>query len=91
MRVTPRLSGTDGSLGLEAGRRGQKKLTRVTVKKSKLGGWRVEEEFINAIRGKERVTHTDFATGLKYMEWTDAVTKALRTRRTVHLPLDNDY
>ena len=36
-------------------------------------GWRVEEEFVNAIRGLEPVRLTDFDTGVRYMEWTDAV------------------
>lgn len=40
------------------------------------GDWRVEEEFINAIRGVEPVTHTTFADGVKYMEFTEAVAKA---------------
>ena len=44
------------------------------------------EEFINAIRGREPVTHTDFVTAVKYMEWTDAVTKSMRSGDTVHLP-----
>ena len=41
----------------------------------------------NAIRGREPVTHTDLATGVKYMEWTDAVTRSLRSGNTVRLPL----
>ena len=57
------------------------------IPKSKQGAWRVEEEFINAIRGKEEITHTDFATAVQYMEWTDAVTMSLRRREVVKLPL----
>ena len=49
--------------------------------------WRVEEEFINAIRGKEDISHTDFSTAVKYMEWTDAVTKSLKTGHVIQLPL----
>lgn len=85
------LSDTAGKLGLQAGQRRHKKLSPVKIPKKKQGGWRVEEEFINAIRGREIVTHTDFVTGVKYMEWTDAVTKAIRTSNTVHLPLEVDY
>jgi predicted dehydrogenase len=88
---TIRLSGGGGSLELSGGRRRNKSLARIKIAQSKRGGWRVEEEFINAIRGKENVTHTDFTTGVKYMEWTDAVTKAVRTGATVHLPLELDY
>ena len=70
-----------------AGKRGDKRLKDVKIPKSKQGVWRVEEEFINAIRGKEEITHTDFATAVKYMEWTDAVTMSLRHREVVKLPL----
>ncbi|MFP6725331.1 MAG: hypothetical protein VCB63_00650, partial [Alphaproteobacteria bacterium] len=51
----------------------------VQIDPTKKGGWRVEEEFINAIRGVEAVTHTDFTTAVKYMEWSDAVTRSLRS------------
>ena len=73
---------------LEAGRRGESGLSRVGIPKRKQGGWRVEEEFVNAIRGIEPVTHTDFASALAYMEWTDAVTRAMRTGTRVALPLE---
>jgi hypothetical protein len=33
-------------------------------------GWRVEQEFIGAIRGTEKVQRTDFYTGVQYMEFT---------------------
>ena len=76
-----------GQTTLAAGKRGDKRLKDVKIPKSKQGVWRVEEEFINAIRGKEEITHTDFATAVKYMEWTDAVTTSLRHREVVKLPL----
>ena len=75
-------------LVLEAGRRGGRGLSRVRIPKRKRGAWRVEEEFINAIRGVEPVTHTDFTSAFAYMEWTDAVTRAMRTGTRVALPLD---
>ncbi len=37
------------------------------------GDWRVEDEFVDAIRGKGTVGLTDFATATAYMEFTDAV------------------
>jgi hypothetical protein len=73
---------------LSAARSGDSELSVVQIPEEKIGSWRVEEEFINAIRGVEQITHTSFADGLKYMEWTDAVTRSLRTGETVHLPLD---
>ena len=59
----------------------------LAIDPAKLGAWRVEEEFVNAVRGLEGVTHTDFVAAVKYMEWTDAVTLSMRERREVQLPL----
>jgi predicted dehydrogenase len=77
----------DGALELFAGKRGKSTLEPVEIDPTKRGGWRVEEEFVNAIRGKERITHTDLFTGVKYMEWTTAVSRSLRDGRAVMLPL----
>ncbi len=85
---TIRLSETNGEMILETGTQTGKKLKAVQVPKSKQGGWRVEEEFINAIRGRETITHTDFVTGVQYMEWTDGVSSALRSGKKVLLPLE---
>ena len=76
-----------GKLEVYAGKRNDKGVKRVNIPKSKQGFWRVEEEFINAIRGKEEVTLTDFTTATKYMEWTDAVTLSMRRGEKVYLPL----
>lgn len=51
------------------------------------GKWRVEEEFVEAIRGQGKVSLTDFASGARYMEFTEAVTRALQTGSVVKLPL----
>jgi hypothetical protein len=59
----------------------------LAIDPTKVGAWRVEEEFVDAIRGREAVTHTDFVTAIKYMEWTDAVTLSMRERCEVQLPL----
>ncbi len=75
-----------GKLTLSAGGRDDDGLSEVTIDPAKVGGWRVEEEFVNAVRGVEPVTHTDFITGVKYMEWTDAVTQSLRQGGAVTLP-----
>ena len=46
--------------------------------------WRVEEEFINSIRGLETPRLTDFETGLEYMKFTSAVNQSFHNegRRT---------
>lgn len=94
------LFGTEGTLAVQSaggqvlqisgGRRGNTELAPIEVSPENLGGWRVEEEFIGSIRGEEIITHTDFWTGVRYMEWTDAVTRSLRGRRRVQLPLEAD-
>jgi predicted dehydrogenase len=76
-----------GALGLSAGKRGDAELAPVEIDAAKRGGWRVEEEFINAIRGTESITHTDLMTGVRYMEWTEAVTRSLRQGQSITLPL----
>ena len=85
---TIRLSEANGEMILETGALNTKLLKTIRIPKNKQGSWRVEEEFVNAIRGIETVTHTDLETGVQYMEWTDAVATALRTGRTVYLPLE---
>ncbi len=63
------------------------KLQEVKVSAEKEGAWRVEEEFIGAIRGTEQIQRTSFATGLRYMEFTQAVAASYQTGQAVYLPL----
>jgi predicted dehydrogenase len=51
------------------------------------GGWQVESDFIAAIRGQREVTHTNFATGVRYMQFTEAVARSSRHQQPVALPL----
>ena len=51
-------------------------------------GWQVEEDFVDAIRDGRPVTHTSFADGVKYMEFTEAVQISMAEGRRVELPLD---
>ena len=51
------------------------------------GGGRVEDEFIGAIRGTETIRLTDFATGVKYMEFTAAVARSAASDQPLALPL----
>lgn len=50
-------------------------------------GWQVEEDFVAAIRDGRPVTHTSFADGVKYMEFTEAVQISMAEGRRVELPL----
>ena len=69
------------------GQAGDTELRAVDVPPEKRGGWRVEAEFIGAIRGEEQIRFTDFATGVRYMEFTAAVSESAETGRPVDLPL----
>ena len=82
--------GTDGTLRLDAdgkrvfgGRRGDKELAEIVIPPERRVGWRVEEEFINAVRGQEKVSRTTFDAGVRYMEFTDAVTRSMGLERPV--------
>ncbi len=82
--------GTEGTLRLEAdarrlsgGRRGDRALSEIQIPAERRIGWRVEEEFVKAIRGREKVTHTTFEDGIRYMEFTDAVAKSAATGQAV--------
>src|SRR5215468_9750710 len=82
--------GSEGTLRIEAdakrlsgGRRSDKELREISIPAEKRVGWRVEEEFVNAIRGREKVTHTNFEDGVRYMEFTDAVTKSAQTGQAI--------
>lgn len=82
--------GTNGTLRLEAdarrlsaGKRGDKGLSEVVIPAEQRIGWRVEEEFVNAVRGHEKITHTNFEDGVRYMEFTDAVAKSAATGQAI--------
>lgn len=86
--------GTEGTLRVESaimtlhgGRRGDDALKEIEIPPEKQGSWRVEEEFVRAIRGLEPITHTSFEDGVKYMEFTEAVTRSAQTGKKVYLPL----
>ena len=69
--------------------RADESLERVEVPESKADRWRVESDFIEAIRGERKVEWTDFATGVRYMEFTEAVARSSQTGQAVSLPLEN--
>jgi len=82
--------GTEGTLRLEpeakrltGGRRGDKDLKEIAVPADQRIGWRVEEEFVGAIRGREKIRRTTFEDGVRYMEFTDAVTRSAESGQAV--------
>lgn len=86
------LYGSEGTLRFCDGRllgggRGDPELCEIAIPDHERGFWRVEEEFIGAIRGTEQVRLTDFATGLKYMQFTEAVAQSMASGSAVVLPI----
>jgi predicted dehydrogenase len=87
------LFGSDGTLRVDAdtrrlfgARRGDAEMREIVVPREERIGWRVEREFVGAIRGEEPVRLTTFADGVRYMEFTEAVAFSSRTGRRVEIP-----
>lgn len=59
----------------------------IAIPPEKEGGWRVEAEFIEAIRTGTPIRFTDFETGVAYMEFTEAVAVSAQAEEPVELPL----
>jgi len=80
--------GSDATLKLEGdklllARRSDGEFREVDIPEHERGGWRVEEEFINAIRGKEEISHTTFEDGVRHMAFTEAVSRSMSDGRAV--------
>lgn len=80
-----RLNGSAGSLRLDLaeGRlyrsgAGEPEEAEVFIPEKERRGWQVEADFVRSIRHGEPVRLTDFGTGLRYMEFTEAVTQSYR-------------
>ena len=88
------LYGSEGTLKLEltprerilAARREDSQLQEIAVPPNKLGGWRVEADFIDSIRDRQPVRFTNFAAGVRYMEFTAAVARSGATGTPITLP-----
>ncbi|MDJ0720564.1 MAG: Gfo/Idh/MocA family oxidoreductase [Desulfobacterales bacterium] len=86
------LYGSEATLRFESGRllggrRGDERLKKVSIPAEEAGAWRVEEEFIDAVRGRAPVQLTTFEDGVRYMEFTEAVIRSLKSGQAIHLPL----
>ncbi|MCE5231647.1 Gfo/Idh/MocA family oxidoreductase [bacterium] len=84
--------GSDGTLRFDGadlfgGRRGDKELKKIEIPSNERASWRVEAEFIGAIRGEEPVRLTTFRDGVKYMEFTTAVAQSIESGGTIELPM----
>jgi predicted dehydrogenase len=63
-------------------------LQEIPIPDEKALKWRVEADFVDAIRTGAPIQFTDFATGLRYMEFTEAVARSAQRGEAVELPLD---
>jgi predicted dehydrogenase len=72
---------------LYGGRRDDAALAPIEIDPEEEGAWRVEEEFVNAIRGLEEVKLTTFGDGVRNMEFNDAVVRSMQTGKLIALPL----
>ena len=88
------LYGSEGTLRVDfpsqrlfGGRRGDKELREIAIQRPVNGGWRVEEDFVRSIREGTPVTRTSFEDGVRYMEFTEAVSRSAQSGRKIALPL----
>lgn len=89
------LYGTKGTLrvtedGLFGGLRQDSALREIPIPSDEEGAWRVEEDFVHAIRSGESVRLTTFEDGVRYMEFTEAVARSSASGRAVALPLGDE-
>lgn len=92
------LYGSEGTIKVEltpqervfAAQRGDAGLKEIEVPAEKRGGWRVEADFVEAIRGEKRIEFTDFDSGVQYMEFTEAVARSAAAGEAVELPLEGE-
>lgn len=75
-----------GQEGVWYGRAGDSALTWFPVPPELAGGWRVEANFIDAVRHGDAV-ETDFYQGLKYTEFLEATYRSSTQGTAVRLPL----
>lgn len=80
-----RLNGSKGGLRLDLARnelwraRIGEAEQAVEIPADRRGAWRVEADFVDSIREKKPVRLTDFATGVKYMRFCEAVWESWNT------------
>lgn len=88
------LYGSEGALRYElapedrllGARRGETALREIDVPAEQALAWNVEADFVGAIRGERKIEFTDFATGVQYMEFTEAVARSAASGAAVSLP-----
>lgn len=87
-RGTIKVEFVNGEEKVWHGRAGDPGLQLLEIPKEEQGRWNVEQDFIDAIRGTKKVELTDFKTGVKYMEFLEAVARSAEANGPVELPLE---
>jgi predicted dehydrogenase len=83
--VEDRIFGVHREAGRSAVKSGE--LTEIPIPPDKARTWRVEADFVDAIRTGASIQFTDFASGVAYMEFTEAVARSAEQGEPVELPL----
>jgi predicted dehydrogenase len=65
----------------------EQNLEEIPIPPSKARNWRVEADFVDAIRHQTPIQFTSFETGVAYMEFTEAVARSAQSGQSVELPL----
>jgi predicted dehydrogenase len=81
--INDRIQGASKRLNKKAN-----ELEEIPIPPEQARSWRVEADFVDAIRLGTAVTLTDFATGVAYMEFTEAVARSAAEGTAVELPLE---
>jgi predicted dehydrogenase len=63
-------------------------LEEIDIPPEKAQSWRVEADFVDAIREGRPIELTDFASGVQYMEFTEAVARSAQRGEVIELPLE---
>jgi predicted dehydrogenase len=81
--INDRIQGANKRLGKKGS-----ELEEIPIPPNQALSWRVEADFVDAIRLGTAVTLTDFATGVAYMEFTEAVARSAAEEAAIDLPLE---
>ena len=86
------MHGTKGAFKLEGGAAwiataNDKEFRGLEMGPAQGDGWRVEADFVDAVREGKPVTHTSFDDGVKYMMFTEAVQRSMERGERIELPL----
>jgi predicted dehydrogenase len=82
------IRGARASKEVPAARR--EELVEIVIPQDQARAWRVEADFVDSIRLKTPVRLTDFETGVRYMEFTEAVALSAQSGERVTLPLERE-